>query len=63
MSSEQVKSKDWCPICLLQNKAQNVLLNRPGQYYSSCAAGHQFQDTVHQGFRGAHGRECAHSRD
>lgn len=43
--STEVKSKDWCPICLLQNKAQNVLMNRPGQFYSNCSAGHQFSDT------------------
>lgn len=43
--STVVKSNDWCPTCLLQNKVQNVLTNRPGQYYTSCAANHQFSDT------------------
>lgn len=45
MSNELVKSKDWCPICLLQNRVQNVLMNRPGAFYSSCAANHKFEDT------------------
>jgi hypothetical protein len=43
--STEVKSKDWCPICLLQNKAQNVLMNRPGKFATSCSAGHEFMDT------------------
>lgn len=43
--STEIKSSDPCPICLLQNKAQNNLMNRPGQFYSSCAAGHKFEDT------------------
>ena len=44
-ANEQIKSKDWCPTCLLQNKVQNVLMNRAGQFYTNCAAGHQFSDT------------------
>ncbi len=43
--STMVKSNDWCPTCLLQNKVQSALMNRPGQFYTSCAAGHQFSDT------------------
>lgn len=45
MSNETVKTKDWCPICLLQNKVQNVLGTNPGQFYAKCAAGHQYPDT------------------
>lgn len=43
--STEIKSKDWCPTCLLQNKVQNPLKNRPGQFYTNCDAGHQFNDT------------------
>lgn len=43
--SAEIKTKDWCPACLLQHKTLNVLMNRPGQFYSNCAAGHQFPDT------------------
>lgn len=40
-----VKSTDPCPLCLLQNKVQNMLENHPGQFYASCKAGHKFPDT------------------
>jgi hypothetical protein len=43
--STEIKSKDWCPTCLLQNKAQNALTTRAGQYFAKCAAGHEFPDT------------------
>jgi len=40
-----VKSSDPCPLCLLQNKVQNMLENHPGQFYATCRAGHKFPDT------------------
>lgn len=43
--SSVIKSAEPCPICLLQNKVSNPLENRPGQFYSNCKAGHNFQDT------------------
>lgn len=43
--STVIKSQDPCPLCLLQNKVINHLQNRPGQFFSNCAAGHKFEDT------------------
>jgi hypothetical protein len=43
--SDIVKTKDPCPLCLMQNKAVNELQTRPGQFYTYCSAGHKFQDT------------------
>lgn len=40
-----VQSSDPCPICLMQSKVINMLENRPGQFFTSCKAGHKFEDT------------------
>jgi|SRR5262245_32858480 len=45
MSTEMITSSDPCPTCLLQNKVINPLRNRPGQFFTYCAAGHKFEDT------------------
>ena len=43
--STEIKSNDPCPVCLLQNTVVNQLMNLPGQFYTNCKAGHQFNDT------------------
>lgn len=47
MSTNEVKSSEPCPICLLQNKnPSSPLINRPGQFYTTClSGGHKFEDT------------------
>lgn len=43
--STEIKSAELCPACLLQKKQSARLMNRPGQFYTSCANGHKFEDT------------------
>lgn len=43
--STVIQSKDPCPLCLMQNKVVNNLTTRPGQFYTTCTAGHKFEDT------------------
>lgn len=45
--STQITSKEPCPLCLLQNKANNPLINRPGQFGTRCSkvSTHEFNDT------------------
>lgn len=43
--SNKVTSADPCPRCLLMNNVNNPLMDQPGQYYTSCRAGHKFEDT------------------
>jgi hypothetical protein len=45
MSSSEVKSSDPCPLCL-NNGVVNPLIDRPGQFFTTCRAGHKFEDTT-----------------